>query len=119
MSRTGFYFTIIFIAFSFYFHTAKADAPTGRDLLTACQSSLAEGFNSIEGMLCTWYVTPCDCVHNSEDIPRVCLPANLTEEYLARLLIDELKSSKNLLSQNAELAANSILVNYYPCIEKF
>ncbi len=115
MIQTRFYFTIFSLFLSFIFPTVKADAPTGNDLLMACRSSLDKGFNSVEGMLCTWYVTPCDCVHSREDVPRVCLPPGFNEENLARLVIDHLKSSRDLLNKDAAVAANTILVNYYPC----
>ena len=50
-------------------------SPTGADVVAACEESLVNGFQGTTGMMCVWYVTPCDC-HIGKDpvIPRVCLP---------------------------------------------
>jgi len=91
-------------------------SPTGADVLTTCEESLASGFQGITGMMCVWYVTPCDC-HIGKDpaIPRVCLPDGMETETLAREVIEGLKSRPELQSETAELASNSVLTIKYPC----
>jgi hypothetical protein len=91
-------------------------SPTGADVLTTCEESLASGFQGITGMMCVWYVTPCDChIGKDPSIPRVCLPDGMETEVLAREVIEGLKSRPELQSETAELASNSVLTIKYPC----
>ena len=91
-------------------------APLASDLLAACEYSLANGFQGSNGMMCVWYVTPCDCSYGKESvIPRVCLPDGKTPESLAREVINDLKSQTELQSESAEMAAAMILSPKYPC----
>ena len=91
-------------------------APTGADLLHACTEAMASGFNSSKGMLCIWYVTPCDCeANNTNDLPRVCLPADVSHERLADQVVQELRQAPQLLNLSAEAAAANILAPVYPC----
>jgi len=91
-------------------------APTGADVLSACEESLEKGFQGTTGMMCVWYVTPCDCHHGKDSvIPRVCLPDGKTPESLAKEVIDGLKSKPELQSKPAEVSAGLILVEHYPC----
>ncbi len=91
-------------------------APTGADLLDACEDSLVNGFQGTTGMMCVWYVTPCDCHHGKDSaIPRVCLPDGKTSEVLAREVIDSLKSQPELQTKSVEISAAMILVSKYPC----
>ena len=96
-----------------------AQSPSGQDLLTACESALENGFNSKHGMVCSWYVMPCNCesakAESKTVIPRVCLPHNLTEIELAELVLEQIRARVDLLDKSAELAANTILSSYYPC----
>jgi hypothetical protein len=93
-------------------------APTGANLLTACENSLVKGFSEEQGMFCTWYVTPCDCNHGKgSEIPRVCLPETIATETLAREVITGLQEYPELQEKNAEYAAAFILSRIYPCIE--
>lgn len=96
--------------------TNIAAAPTGADLLQACEDSLKNGFHGPEAMMCVWYVTPCDCHHGKDSaIPRVCLPDGKKPESLAREVIDGLKSQEELQIKSAEISAGEILVKKYPC----
>lgn len=98
------------------FSTNLLAAPTGGDLLTACEDSLKNGFHSSKGMMCVWYVTPCDCHHGKDsDIPRVCLPDGKETESLAREVIKGLKEQPELQIKSAEISAGEILVKKYPC----
>ena len=91
-------------------------APSGNDLLTACEESLTNGFHGSTGMMCIWYVTPCDCHHGKDiAISRVCLPNNETHKSLAREVVEGLKSQPELQSQSAEMAVGVILSPKYPC----
>ena len=91
-------------------------APTGADLLEACEISLEKGFNGSKGMMCVWYVTPCDCHYGKDSaIPRVCLPDGKEAESLAREVIDGLKLQPELQSESAEISAGIVLAPKYPC----
>lgn len=91
-------------------------APSGADLLRACEDSLVNGFQSTKGMVCIWYVTPCDCnFGDKKTIPRVCLPKNANHEDLARVVVKSLKENKELQTRTAAMAAGTILSPIYPC----
>ncbi len=91
-------------------------APTGANLLEACEDALKNGFQGPEAMMCVWYVTPCDCHHGKDsEIPRVCLPDGKEPESLAREVIEGLKSQPELQNKSAEISAGEILVEKYPC----
>ena len=97
-------------------NTQVMASPTGADVLTVCEESLAKGFEGIKGMMCVWYVTPCDCTYGKDPaIPRVCLPDGMDTEALAREVIEGLKLRPELQSQSAELSSNTILAEKYPC----
>jgi Rap1a immunity proteins len=91
-------------------------APTAGTLLVACEDALKNGFHGSTGMMCSWYVTPCDC-HQGKDIaiPRVCLSGDEAEGLLATIVVEGLKSQPDLQSQSAEMAAGIILSAMYPC----
>ncbi|MGY8814547.1 MAG: Rap1a/Tai family immunity protein [Gammaproteobacteria bacterium] len=89
-------------------------APTGKDLLYACSKSIESGFNSIEGQMCTWYVTPCNCDANS-DLPEVCLPDNIEIDSLAKSVIKGINQAPELETEYAAHSAAIILSKYYPC----
>lgn len=89
-------------------------APSGEDLIQACKESLQNGFDSMIGEACTWYVTPCDCDVNST-LPKVCLPADAATPALARLVIDGLTEQPELRKLDAAEAAALILSKHYPC----
>ena len=91
-------------------------APTASNLLNACEDSLENGFQSEMGMLCIWYVTPCDCHFGEKlDVPRVCLPPDLSHEILAKEVVEALKARPELQKETAEMAAGLILSPRYPC----
>ena len=91
-------------------------APSGADLLHACEDSLVNGFQSKTGMMCIWYVTPCDCnFGDKKTVPRVCLPKDAAHEDLAREVIESLKVKTGLQTLTAEMAAGIILSPIYPC----
>jgi len=91
-------------------------APSAKDLLSACEDSLENGFHGTTGLMCSWYVTPCDCHHGKNiAIPRVCLIGNETEASLAKIVVDALKKKPTLQLKPAELAAGLILSSVYPC----
>ncbi len=104
------------LLFFLCFSTNLLAAPTGADLLNACEDSLKNGFHGTKAMMCVWYVTPCDCHHGKDSaIPRVCLPDGKKAESLALEVIDGLKSQPELQTKSAEISANEILVKNYPC----
>lgn len=95
---------------------AEPAMPTGAELLLACQHAREHGYDNTRGMLCIWYVTPCDCEPNkAEDVPRVCLPPGIEHEVLARQVIEGLLDKPGLQALGAEDAAAQILARYYPC----
>lgn len=93
-------------------------APAAADLLEACEYSLNNNFAGIKGEMCTWYVTPCDCDYGLDAVmPRVCLPEKIPVEDLARTVINGLKEQSELLAEDADFAAATILSRVYPCTE--
>ncbi|MFT5132450.1 MAG: hypothetical protein ACI9SC_000915 [Gammaproteobacteria bacterium] len=91
-------------------------SPTGADVLAACEESLAKGFQGTTGMMCVWYVTPCDCNYGKDPaIPRVCLPDYKEPESLAREVIEGLTLRPELQSEPAEVASSIVLAEKYPC----
>ncbi len=92
--------------------------PNGKDLLSACEHALDKGFSDAEGMMCTWYVTPCDCFHSEDsEIPRVCLPVSPDVAALAKEVTEGLAATPELLNETADVAAGTILKQNYPCTE--
>lgn len=93
--------------------------PNGKDLLLACEHSLTKGFSGTLGMMCTWYVTPCDCFQSEDsDIPRVCLPPVPDVDALAREVTKGLAATPGLLNKNADVAAGMILEKSFPCTDE-
>jgi hypothetical protein len=91
-------------------------SPTGADVLAACEESLVNDFQGITGMMCVWYVTPCDCNYGKDPaISRVCLPGDKETEALAKEVIEGLKLRPELQSEPAELSSSTILAPLYPC----
>ncbi len=104
------------ILVSMFFSTSLAAAPSGADLLTACENATKNGFDNTKGMLCIWYVTPCDChFGKANHIPRVCLPDDVSHQSLAKTVIKEIKARPELKQENAEETAATILAPLYPC----
>ena len=98
--------------------TSLFATPNGKDLLAACEHSLDKGFSGADGMMCTWYVTPCNCFHSADSvIPRVCLPPTPDIDSLAREVIEGLTATPELLVKTADVAAGTILTKKYPCAE--
>ena len=98
--------------------TSLFATPNGNDLLAACEHALDKGFSGEEGMMCTWYVTPCDCFHSDDsEIPRVCLPVPPDVHTLAREVADGLAATPELLDKTADIAAGTILIKKYLCEE--
>lgn len=95
-------------------HATSAAAPRGADLLKACRHSLEQGFDSLEGSLCTWYVTPCDC-GTGHAAPRVCLPPDPQVTDLAGLVVSGLLEDPALQNRPAGEAAAAVLATVYPC----
>ena len=95
----------------------KAQAvPSATELVDACRASLEQGFSGTQGMMCVWYVTPCNCHYGKDsNIPRVCLPDGLETETLAKEVLSGLNSKPSLLNESAEMAAARILSEKYPC----
>ncbi|MEJ2761756.1 MAG: Rap1a/Tai family immunity protein [Gammaproteobacteria bacterium] len=91
-------------------------APGGADLLAACNHSLKRGFTGMQGAMCSYYVTPCDCAAvRKPDAPRVCLPDDVPVAELARKVVAGLKARPGLQSRSASAAAAVILSRDYPC----
>ncbi|MBL1141528.1 MAG: hypothetical protein HND53_05785 [Proteobacteria bacterium] len=107
---------LIWIILFLLFGRSVLAVPSGADLLSACKTSLKTGFHGSMGMMCVWYVTPCDCHHGKDSaIPRVCLPDGKETETLAREVVNGLKSRPELQNKSAEISAGEILVEKYPC----
>ncbi len=100
----------------FFVSTIVFATPNGKDLLAACEHSLDKGFSGTEGMMCTWYVTPCDCFHgDNSEIPRVCLPPVPDVDALAQEVTEGLAMHPELLGKSADVAAGVILEKSFPC----
>jgi len=103
----------------FFVSTIVFATPNGKELLAACEHSLDKGFSGTEGMMCTWYVTPCDCFHSEDSgIPRVCLPQTHDVDALAREVMEGLAATPELLEENADVAAGLILEKSFPCADE-
>ncbi len=95
---------------------AEPDMPGGAELLAACEHASNHGYDNTLGMLCIWYITPCDCtVNKSPSLPRVCLPPDVHHDVLAQRVMQALRERRALLELSAEEAAAIILSEYYPC----
>jgi len=91
-------------------------APSGADLLAACERALSNGFAGVEGQMCSWYVRPCDCDLGSDpDAPRVCLAPDLETTALAREVTAGLRAEPGLQAQTAAVAAARVLSRKHPC----
>ena len=116
------YSIIIYIFFSFLLlvvSTSLFATPNGKDLLLACEHSLTKGFSGTEGMMCTWYVTPCDCFQSEDsEIPRVCLPPVPDVDALAREVTEGLVAAPELFNKSADVAAGVILEKSFPCTDE-
>ena len=116
------YSIIIRLFFSFLLlivSTSLFATPNGKDLLIACEHSLVNGFSGTEGMMCTWYVTPCDCFQSEDsEIPRVCLPPVPDVDALAREVIEGLAATPGLFNKSADVAAGVILEKSFPCTDE-
>ena len=103
----------------FFVSTVVFAIPNGKDLLAACEHSLDKGFSGTEGMMCTWYVTPCDCFHDdNSEVPRVCLPPVPDRDALAREVTEGLAATPELLEKSADVAAGVILGKSFPFTEE-
>ncbi len=115
-------YSLIYIFFSFLLlivSTSLFATPNGKDLLLACEHSLDKGFSGTKGMMCTWYVTPCDCFQSEDsEIPRVCLPPAPDVDALAREVIEGLAATPELLNKSADVAAGVILEKSFPCTDE-
>ncbi|NNE37107.1 MAG: hypothetical protein HKN08_02285 [Gammaproteobacteria bacterium] len=89
-------------------------APTGSDLLLACSTAQENGYDSIQGQMCTWYVIPCNCSYDT-DIPESCTPEDMQVQELADIVIKHLTGNDALLSQTATKSAAIILAEKFPC----
>ena len=91
-------------------------SPGGNDLLAACSYALRNGFAGVEGAMCSYYVTPCDCAAVREaGVPRVCLPDDIPVKMLAHKVVDGLNAQPDLQLRTASAAAAAILSVDYPC----
>ena len=109
-----FKFFVLFLLLNL--NTQVMASPTGADVVAACEESLEKGFEGIKGMMCVWYVTPCDCTYGKDPaIPRVCLPDDKETEELAMEVIEGLKLRTELQLQTAEFSVNTVLTAKYPC----
>ena len=110
---------LFFSLLLFFVSTIVLATPSGKDLLAACENSLDKGFSGDEGMMCTWYVTPCDCSHgDNSEIPRVCLPPVPDINTMAREVMEGLAATPELLDMSADIAAGVILGESFPCADE-
>ena len=107
----------LIICLALFFNLPLAAAPTGQQLLKACEHARANGQKGLEASMCEWYVTPCDCnaTEHNKKMPRVCLPAEISSDFLARKVIDGLRAEPDLRDKSAAYAAAVILSRDYPC----
>lgn len=89
--------------------------PSGGDLLKACNASLANGFEGVNGTMCKWYITPCDCETGGQTLPEICLPEPVSTEILAKAVITGLSEHPELQRQDAAFAAAAVLSEIYSC----
>lgn len=100
-------------------YSAQASAvPSGADLLKACELSQQNDFAGIEGQICIWYVTACDCNIRKPELPAVCLPDDISIEELSRRVIKGLKQQQHLQELDADIAAAKVLVKDFPCADE-
>lgn len=93
-------------------------APSGEDLLNACEAAMKENSSGLDAKMCDWYVTPCDCSVDPEmKLPRVCLADDFSTRELAGQVIDGLRKQPALLKEDAGMAASTILSKLYPCAD--
>ena len=91
-------------------------APTGEQLLKACETAVANNQQGAEAVFCEWYATPCDCeAGRPADAPRVCLPENYDANELSREVLAGLRGAPELRQKHAATAAAIILARHYPC----
>ena len=91
-------------------------APTGEQLLKACETAVAKNQQGTEAVFCEWYATPCDCeAGRPPDAPRVCLPENYDADKLSREVLAGLREEPELRQKHAATAAAIILARHYPC----
>ena len=107
-------FLILILLMSMQVHAA----PLGKDLLHACRDTMNKGFPGIEGAMCEYYVTPCDCELGEDPVqPRFCPPQRITTARLAATVVKGLLNSPDLRQTPARAAAATILARKYPCTE--
>ena len=92
-----------------------AQSITGQELVYACEHALDNNFTGTGGMACYWYVTPCDCETGRQEQPRVCLPHDISEYQLARMVIDGIRNNAELQKMDAAVAVGTVLSQTYPC----
>ena len=92
-------------------------APGGEDLLAACDAALTNGFKGVAGMLCDWYVTPCDCAAGGQSMPKICLSEPVSTETLAKTVVAGLRENPELQGKDAASAAAAVLSRVYSCPE--
>lgn len=92
-------------------------APTGEDLLVACNAALTNGFSGVEGMMCDWYVTPCNCEAGGQTAPKICLSGPVSTKTLAKAVVTGLGKNPELRRKDAAPAAAAVLSRIYPCPE--
>ena len=88
------------IAIPLYFYSVccVAGTPTAGDLLFACDYAGQHGFRNQYGMMCIWYARPCDChTSKNEDMPRVCLPAGVSDDDLIRQVGEGIRNNPGLI----------------------
>ena len=92
--------------------------PGGQQLLEACENTANKRASDIETMMCDWYITPCNCdTSQSDSIPRVCLPDNVSSDELRLIVVKALKSEPEMTRLGASKAAATILSRNFPCKE--
>ncbi len=109
-TRHTYLFAIILLLFS----ANGQSAPTGSDLLLACNTAQEEGYDSIQGQMCTWYIIPCNCSMDPA-IPESCTPENMEVHELADIIIEGLTGNNILLDETATMSAAIILSEKFPC----
>ena len=105
----------LFITLMFHCFSVQS-SPTGEDVYRACLNyQQKSNQNTVGDMLCYWYVTPCDCAYLPKELPRVCIPADVDESDLIRRFIEGYEANTSIAEQDAQMAVNIILSDYFPC----
>jgi hypothetical protein len=89
-------------------------APTVAELAATCEQALAAGYRGEAAVMCDWYVAPCGACGPGGPPPKAwCVPAGMSDEALASLVVAELRAVDP--ASPAPAAVKEILRRRLPC----